>query len=251
MNERLTKLLADVAAGRLEPARAAAELQAQMETPLGFAVLDEHRAFRQGCAEVVLGERKTAAQIVGIVQALRARGNPVLVTRVDPEKAAAVIAATPMTYHAEARALTGNEDRVARLAAEVAVVSAGTSDAPVAEECALTASMLGLTVARHYDIGVAGLHRLVSRIPEIRRAGVAVVIAGMEGALPSVVGGLLSQPVVAVPTSVGYGAGVGGWAALFGMLSSCASGVTVVNIDNGFGAAFAAYRILQPHGTAS
>lgn len=251
MTDGLSQLLAAVAAGRVDPHSAAETLRRQMETPLGFAVLDEHRAFRQGCAEVVLGERKTPAQIVGIVSALRARPNPVLVTRVEPDKAAAVIAETPMTYHAEARALTCNEERVEKLAAELAVVSAGTSDAPVAEECALTASMLGLTVTRHYDVGVAGLHRLVSRVPEIRRAGVVVVVAGMEGALPSVVGGLLARPVIAVPTSVGYGAGAGGWAALLGMLSSCASGVTVVNIDNGFGAAFAAFRILQPHGTAT
>lgn len=252
MNEGLDEILRRVAAGELTVADAEAALRRRMETPLGFAVLDEHRAFRQGCAEVVLGEHKTAAQIAGIVATLRERAHPVLVTRVDPEKAAAVIAETPMAYHPEARALTCNEQHVAPVAGgAIAVVSAGTSDAPVAEECVLTARMLGLAPERFYDIGVAGLHRLVSRVEAIRRARVIVVVAGMEGALPSVLGGLVDRPLIAVPASVGYGAGAGGWAALLGMLSSCASGVTVVNIDNGFGAAFAAFRILQSHGPAA
>jgi NCAIR mutase (PurE)-related protein len=207
---------------------------------------------RQGSAEVVWGESKTAPQISGIVKVLRQHPHPVLVTRVSAEKAEAVIAVEPMEYHPEARALVCNREHAAkRQNARLAVLTAGTSDIPVAEEACLTAEMLGLEPVRVYDVGVAGLHRLLKRLPVLRDSFAVVVVAGMEGALPSVVGGLIDKPVIAVPASVGYGAGAGGFAALFGMLSSCASGLTVVNIDNGFGAAFAAFRIWSVHGTTA
>jgi NCAIR mutase (PurE)-related protein len=245
----IDELLAAVAEGRLAPAAARAEVERYLTEPLGFAAVDMHRKRRQGSAEVILGEHKSAAQVAGIVRALLAAGDPVLVTRIGAEKAAAVAAETGLTHHPEARALTGNADKVVKVAhGEVAVITAGTSDIPVAEEAALTAAMLGLAPARVFDVGVAGLHRLVAKLPEIERARVLIVVAGMEGALPSVVGGLVDKPVIAVPTSVGYGASAGGYAALLGMLSSCAAGLTVVNIDNGFGAAFAAFRILKDHG---
>lgn len=246
----LEKLLRELADGKTEVAVALDRLRRFPEESLGYATLDTHRALRQGHPEVVFGESKTAPQIAGIVDALTAHGHPILVTRVAPEKAAEVAALTQVTHHPEARALTRNADRVAAKAgaAWVAVISAGTSDQPVAEEAMLTLAMLGVTAERHYDIGVAGLHRLLNRLPRLREAAVVIIVAGMEGALPSVAGGLLERPIIAVPTSVGYGVAAGGFTALAGMLSSCASGVTVVNIDNGFGAAYAAYRILGAHG---
>jgi NCAIR mutase (PurE)-related protein len=247
----LEKLLADVAAGRVDVGAAMETLKRFPEdASLGYATLDTHRALRQGHPEIVLGERKSAVQIVGIVRALLTHGHPILITRVDAEKAAAVMQELPLKYHSDARALVGNEDKIVRAKGKIAVVSAGTSDHPVAEEAVITAEVLGLQVERFYDIGVAGLHRLLGRVEKIREAGVVIVVAGMEGALPSVVGGLIDKPVIAVPTSVGYGAAVGGFAALLGMLSSCASGLTVVNIDNGFGAAYAAFRIMNVHAAA-
>lgn len=212
---------------------------------LGYAMVDHHRALRQGAPEVVLGEAKTAAQIVGIARELARGGHNVLVTRLDAEKAADVKRALPeLAYAPASRTATIEQSPIVDLGT-AAVVCAGTSDVPVAEECAETMRMLGVRAERVYDVGVAGIHRLLHKRAELERAAVIVVIAGMEGALASVVGGLVEAPVVAVPTSVGYGASFQGLAALLGMLTSCASGVTVVNIDNGFGAAFAAARILR------
>ncbi len=218
-----------------------------------FARLDHHRRARQGHPEVVFAEGKTAAQVVQICDRLRERAGAFLVTRASPDVAGALLARFPGAAHSEVA-------RTVHLAAEtsasegpletigpIAVVSAGTADLPVAEEAAVTAEALGNDVERLYDVGVAGLHRLLERTDVLRRAAVTIVVAGMEGALPSVVGGLVAGPVIAVPTSVGYGASFGGLAALLSMLTSCAAGLTVVNIDNGFGAAFAATRINQIH----
>jgi NCAIR mutase (PurE)-related protein len=214
---------------------------------LGYAVVDHHRALRLGTPEVILGEAKSAPQIVGIATELLRTGQNVLVTRLDAAKANEVTAALPaMRYHEVARVATLEQTPIPQLGKRpVALVSAGTSDMPVAEECAETMRMLGVVVERHYDVGVAGIHRLLHRREALDGTAVVIVVAGMEGALASVVGGLVDAPVIAVPTSVGYGAAFGGLAALMGMLTSCASGVTVVNIDNGFGAAFAAARVLR------
>ncbi len=213
---------------------------------LGFATVDTQREARQGAPEVIFGLGKTPAQIIGVARALVEAGQNVLITRLEKDAAAAVTEAVPGLRYSEL-------GRIARLtttpvpprvkAGKIAVVTAGTSDLPVAEEAAETLDALGLVVDRHYDVGVAGIHRILHRYDTLRRAGAVIVIAGMEGALPSVVGGMVRVPVIAVPTSTGYGTALGGFTALFAMLTSCASGVTVVNIDNGFGAALAVHRI--------
>lgn len=215
---------------------------------IGYARLDLSRAERQGVGEVVYGEGKTAEQIAGIVDALVAAGQPrVLATRVDAQKAKAAIESltcdVEVTYHKDARILVVGGMPEPDGDGTVAVACAGTSDLPVAEEAALTAEFLGNRVVRVPDVGVAGLHRLLSHVDELNEAQVIVAVAGMEGALASVIGGLVSCPVIAVPTSVGYGASLGGVAALLSMLNSCASGVSVVNIDNGFGAGYQASLI--------
>lgn len=214
---------------------------------LGFANVDHHRALRQGMPEVIFGERKTVEQIALISAEIARVGHNVLVTRVDEAKAAELILREPRFRYARmARTLTLEVAPIPkRPRGLVAVVSAGTSDMSVAEEAVETLLSLGLEPARHYDVGVAGLHRLLHRLDDLRRAEAVIVCAGMEGALPSVIGGLVSTPVIAVPTSVGYGTALGGFTALFAMLTSCASGVVVVNIDSGFGAAMAAHRILN------
>ncbi len=214
---------------------------------LGYAAVDHHRALRQGTPEVIFGLGKSAAQIAGIARELSRTGQNVLVTRLDPEKAREVRAAVPELRYVEiARTGTVELAPIAPLGTRpVALVSAGTGDMPVVEECAETLRMLGASVERVYDVGVAGIHRLLSKREIFDRTSVVIVVAGMEGALPSVVGGLVAGPVIAVPTSVGYGVSFGGLAAMAGMLSSCASGVVVCNIDNGFGAAYAAARILR------
>jgi pyridinium-3,5-biscarboxylic acid mononucleotide synthase len=253
MNEhKLEALLVDLVAGRRDVADALAQLRNYTEIALPDATLDTNRALRQGRGEVVFGEGKDADQIVRIIEALLPTEQPVLVTRVDQAKAQAVRSQLPaVTYHAEARALLAGAEKLPPvLPGRVAVITAGTSDRPVAEEVLITGRVLGLNTEAHFDIGVAGLHRLLSRLPQFRDADVIIVVAGMEGALPSVIGGLVDKPVIAVPASVGYGVGAGGFTALTGMLSSCASGLTVVNIDNGFGAAFAAYRILRAYAAA-
>jgi len=244
---RLRALLEQLTRGDATVEQAMAELKDLPFAELGYATVDHHRSLRQGAPEVILGEHKTAAQIAGIATELSRTGQNVLVTRLDAAKAAAVQETlTLLAYHPLARVGTIEQAEVPRLGERpVALVSAGTSDLPVAEECAETLRMLGVETRRVYDVGVAGIHRLLSKRDALHEAAVVVVFAGMEGALASVVGGLIAAPIVAVPTSIGYGAAFHGLAALLGMLTSCASGVTVVNIDNGFGAAYAAARILR------
>lgn len=246
-NTDLRALLEAVAAGSASPAEALARLENPMETDLGFAVVDQHRAARMGLPEVVYGEGKEPAHVVAIARALLEREHNVLVTRLSVEGRQALAAAFPGAIVNE----LGRTVRVERKAAprvedfRAAVVCAGTTDLPVFEECSETLHAAGIAHDRVSDVGVAGIHRLFSRMEVLAAADVVVVIAGMEGALPSVVGGLVAAPVIAVPTSVGYGAGAAGIAALLGMLTSCASGITVCNIDNGFGAAVAVHRIAR------
>ena len=222
-------------------------LQAFQAAPianLGFASVDTHRALRSGFPEVIFGAGKTPAQVVKIAAKLIEHGGRVLITRVTPEHAKAVRRKFKHAVHHDvARCITIEKKPLAKRPGSVAVICAGTSDLPVAEEAAITAEIMGNRVERIWDVGVAGLHRLLARLETIQRANVLVVVAGMEGALPSVVAGLVAKPVIAVPTSIGYGASFGGLAALLGMLNSCGSGVTVVNIDNGFGAGYAASQI--------
>lgn len=244
---RLKELLSRVQAGGTSIEDAFHELRSLPFADLGYAMVDHHRAIRQGAPEVILGEGKTAEQITGIARELARVGHNVLITRIDAAKSESVVRAVPgMTYAPAARICTLESNPVPSLSdARVALVSAGTSDLPVAEECAETMRMLGVSYDRIFDVGVAGIHRLFHKKPILESAALVIVIAGMEGALASVVGGLIDVPVIAVPTSIGYGAAFGGIAAMLGMLTSCASGITVCNIDNGFGAAFAAARILR------
>jgi NCAIR mutase (PurE)-related protein len=235
--DELRRLLGQVRSKKVPVSAALQRLKDLPFAELGYATLDTHRHLRVGFPEVIFGERKTMEQLVGLIEALQRRKQPVLVTRLSPEKGEALSRQYPRgRHHPEARIF---EIRTGRTrAGKVAVVTAGTSDAPVAEEAAVTAEALGATVARIYDVGVAGIHRLLRRRLEIQSAQVAVVVAGMEGALASAVGGLVGIPVVAVPTSVGYGANFKGLSALLAMLNSCAPNVAVTNIDNGFGAGF-------------
>ena len=209
---------------------------------LDCATIDHHRTLRQGFPEVIFGESKTVGQMEQIITALLGKGNNILATRVDGEKAARIREKFPAArYQSDARCLTIEQKPVEiKGRGKIVIISAGTSDIPVAAEALATASMMGNEVESLFDVGVAGLHRLLARKELLYSASVIIVVAGMEGALPSVVGGLVDKPVIAVPTSVGYGASFGGIAALLGMLNSCAAGVTVVNIDNGFGAGYAA-----------
>jgi NCAIR mutase (PurE)-related protein len=238
----MEKLLAEVGRGKISVQQALQRLRHLPFEDLGFAKVDHHRALRQRCPEVIMGEGKTATEISAIARALRRQKSNVLITRLSPEKMARVNKlVSGLTYHTSARAATRLEKPLRRTGrGTVLVISAGTSDIPVAEEAALTAEVMGNRVERLYDVGVAGLHRLLDYRAQLFSASVLIVAAGMEGALPSVVGGLVDKPVIALPTSVGYGASFKGLAALLGMLNSCAAGVTVVNIDNGFGAGFAA-----------
>ena len=239
-------MLEEVRAGTLAPEEAAARLRAAPFEDLGFAKVDHGRELRQGAAEVVYGAGKTAEQVCAIVRAIRQGGaRRVLVTRLDAAKAASLAAAEPdARWDATSRLAVVGPAPEPDGAGEICVCAAGTSDLPVAEEAAQTAEALGNRVVRLYDVGVAGLERLLAHVGELQRA--RVVVAGMEGALASVVGGLVDVPVIAVPTSVGYGAAFEGLAALLAMLNSCASGVSVVNIDNGFVAGFLASRINHP-----
>jgi pyridinium-3,5-biscarboxylic acid mononucleotide synthase len=239
---QLKTLLDGVATGQVDPSEAERQLvDALRERPfadLGFARIDHHRALRQGFPEVVLGIGKTPAQVAAIAREIVSRGSTLLVTRADRDAYEAVKEVIPeANYLPTARLITLQQRDVARGVGTVLVVAAGTSDLPVAEEAAFTAELMGNDVERLYDVGVAGLHRLLNERQRLASARVIIVVAGMEGALPSVVSGLVAVPVIAVPTSIGYGASFGGIAALLGMLNSCASGVSVVNIDNGFGAA--------------
>ncbi len=244
---RLRELLERVQRGATSVDAAATELKDLPYADLGYASVDHHRALRQGTPEVIFGHGKTAAQIVGIARELARTGQNVMITRLEGEKAVEVRAAIPeLEYAAIARIATLEQAPLPVLGTRpVALVSAGTGDMPVAEECAETLRVLGASVERVFDVGVAGIHRLLHKRDVFERTSVVVVVAGMEGALPSVVGGMVAGPVIAVPTSIGYGVSFGGLAALAGMLSSCASGVVVCNIDNGFGAAYAAARILR------
>jgi len=205
---------------------------------IGFARVDHHRALRKGFPEVIFGTGKTPAQIAAIAARIVARGHSLLVTRTTEAAFAAVAAEVPAAaFHPEARAITLRQEKIAPGRGVILVAAAGTADLPVAEEAVVTAEIMGNQVERLYDVGVAGLHRLLSAHDRLLAARVIIVAAGMEGALPSVIGGLVSVPIIAVPTSVGYGTSFGGIAALLGMLNSCAGGISVVNIDNGFGAA--------------
>jgi pyridinium-3,5-biscarboxylic acid mononucleotide synthase len=239
-------LLQAVRDGQVSPADARARLAVFGSEGLGFATIDHARELRTGWPEVVFGAGKTPEQVAAIAERIAARGHNVLVTRTTVEAFRGVAARLPAARHHEsARCITVEVAPVAPLPGRVAVVCAGTSDLPVAEEAALTAAFQGATVTRIYDVGVAGIHRLLGRAAELREADVVVVVAGMEGALPSVVAGLIAAPVIAVPTSVGYGASFQGLAALLAMLNSCAAGLAVVNIDNGFGAGHLAGTILR------
>ena len=218
--------------------------QAAPVVELGFATVDTHRNLRKGFPEVIYGAGKTPEQVVAIARRIFEADQRVLVTRVGPDHAGAFLAAFPNArHHPIARILTLEASPVQASAGEIAVVAAGTSDLPVAEEAAVTAEFMGNSVRRIFDVGVAGIHRLFRRLPEIQSANVVIVVAGMAAALPSVIGGLIDQPMIGVPTSVGYGSHFGGMTALLGMLNSCSSGLTVVNIDNGFGAGYAASQI--------
>ncbi len=244
--DRLKRLLASVRAGRTPVASALEELRQLPFEDLGFAKVDHHRELRTGSPEVIYGPGKTPEELARIGQAVARRGHALLATRLSPEGAEALLKALPAAEHHErARAVTLQGRPAARRRGLVSVLCAGTSDIPVAEEARLTAQLMGCRVDAHYDVGVAGLHRLLSRMPSIRKADAVVVAAGMEGALPSVVGGLTGAPLIAVPTSVGYGASFGGISALLTMMNSCAAGVAVVNIDNGFGAGYLAARIAR------
>jgi NCAIR mutase (PurE)-related protein len=244
-SKRLRQLLEGVAEGRIKTQEAMESLKSLPFEDLGFAKVDHHRVLRQGFPEVIFGQGKTPEQIVRIAQALQQQGAAVMVTRVDPEKAATVLDLYPeMTHHPEASCLTMMAtDPPSAGRGLVAVVAAGTSDLPVAQEAVLTAELMGSKVETIFDVGVSGLHRLFASGDILRTASSFVVVAGMEGALPSVVAGMVDRPVVAVPTSVGYGTSFGGLAALLGMLNSCAPGLSVVNIDNGFGGGYLAALI--------
>ena len=244
----LQRLLEAVSTGAIETGSAASQILAALRAApfddLGFARVDHHRHLRQGFPEVVLGLGKMPSQIAAIAERIVSAGHPLLVTRTTLEAFDAVRDVVPRAvFHGEARAITFSQGEIPRGHGIVLVACAGTSDLPVAEEAVVTAELMGNTVDRLYDVGVAGLHRLLREQERLQRSRVLIVVAGMEGALPSVIGGLVRVPVIAVPTSIGYGASFGGIAALLGMLNSCASGVCVVNIDNGFGAACVASRI--------
>ena len=243
--ERLVQLLEEVREGRTSIGHAVTRLRHMPYEDLGFAKVDHHRAIRQGFPEVILGQGKDPKEIAAIIGALRRQKNNILVTRVSPEKMTSLKKTVAgLKYHATARAVTWIPKPIAiKGKGVVLIVCAGTSDIPVAEEALLTARLMGNRVEKLFDVGVAGIHRLLENRPRLDQAAVVIVVAGIEGALPSVVAGIIDKPVIAVPTSIGYGASFNGLAALLGMLNSCAAGVTVVNIDNGFGAGFAASLI--------
>jgi pyridinium-3,5-biscarboxylic acid mononucleotide synthase len=240
----LRELLTQVSLGQLPIDDAIEALRDLPFKDLEIAQIDHHRSLRNGFPEVVLCEGKRLDHILSIMEEICAGPGPVLATRAAPEVFEAVHSKLPLVQYNElARAMVFNPTPIPKRSGKILVITAGTADIPVAEEAALTADIMGNQVDRLFDVGVAGLHRLLAHMDRIRTASVLVVVAGMEGALPSVVGGLVDKPVIAVPTSIGYGASFQGLSALLGMLNSCAAGVTVVNIDNGFGAGFAASKI--------
>lgn len=244
----LRELLEQVRNGALDPSEAQLRLADHLrESPfedLGFARVDHHRAIRQGFPEVIYGQGKTPDQIAAIAEQIVARGHSLLVTRADEQAHRAVVRVVPdATFHTLARAISFRQGDAEPGGGTILVVAAGTSDLPIAEEACVTAELMGNAVERLYDVGVAGIHRLFADHARLLAARVIIVLAGMEGALPSVVAGLVRAPVIAVPTSVGYGSSFGGLAALLSMLNSCAVGLSVVNIDNGFGAGVIASKI--------
>ncbi|HMH14443.1 MAG TPA: nickel pincer cofactor biosynthesis protein LarB [Edaphobacter sp.] len=242
----LLELLAEVQRGNLSPEAASTRLANLPFEDLGHARIDHHRALRNGLPEVIYAAGKSPAQTAEIFTRMAVNGTDVLATRADEATAAAVLAAVPAAiHHPQARAITLRQSLPAEPRGHIVVLCAGTSDLPVAEEAAITAELFNSRVTRLYDVGVAGLHRLLAVRDQLTSANAVIVCAGMEGALPSVVGGLVAVPVIAVPTSVGYGASFAGAAALLGMLNSCSPNVTVVNIDNGFGAAYTATLIAR------
>jgi len=242
--EELKRLLDMVKAGKLETEEAVTRLSDLNSGELGYATIDNHRELRTGYPEVIFGQGKTPGQVRGIIGFMMERGSNILATRVTSEMYNEVIKICPdAVYNQVARTITIKMKEIEPPPSYIAIVTAGTSDLPVAEEAAVTAEIFGNMVERIVDVGVAGIHRLYNKIDIIRKARVSVVVAGMEGALPSIVGGLVDKPVISVPTSVGYGANFGGLSALLGMLTSCASGTCVVNIDNGFGAGYLASMI--------
>ncbi|HHT17567.1 MAG TPA: nickel pincer cofactor biosynthesis protein LarB [Papillibacter sp.] len=242
--ERLLALLRSVKDGSLSPEEAVLTLKMQPFEDIGYAKIDHHRRLRHGIAEVIYGEGKTTAQIIGIIEAMHKNGDRnILITRLSPDKAQELSQVLAIQYDPVSRIAIHGYTPEVTAPGLIAVVAAGTSDLPVAEEAAMTAQALGNRVERLYDVGVAGLHRLLSRLDTLMSADVVIAVAGMEGALATVVGGLVSAPVIAVPTSVGYGASFNGLAALLSMLNSCSGNVSVVNIDNGFGAGYLASLI--------
>ncbi|WP_260705276.1 nickel pincer cofactor biosynthesis protein LarB [Edaphobacter flagellatus] len=242
----LLDLLAAVERGEVAPAAAAERLSSLPFEDIGHARIDHHRTLRSGLPEVIYAAGKSPEQTAEIFARMAAAGSDVLATRVDAPAALAVLNAVPAaTHHPQARAITLRQSTQPHTRGHIAIVCAGTSDLPIAEEAAVTAELFNAQVTRLYDVGVAGIHRLLAVRQQLAAADVVIVCAGMEGALPSVVGGLVGVPVIAVPTSVGYGASFNGAAALLGMLNSCSPNVTVVNIDNGFGAAYSATLIAR------
>ena len=242
--EQVRQILGDLKSGALSEDQAVARLRNLPFEDLGFANVDHHRTLRQGFPEVIFGAGKTADHVAKIVESMLAGRHNILVTRANLDQYKRVVEVEPSAeFHEAARAVVVRHDHVLRGKGTVMVVSAGTSDIPVAEEAVVTLKVMGNNFETLYDVGVSGLHRLLDRRDRLASARVVIVVAGMEGALPSVVGGLVSVPVIAVPTSIGYGASFGGVTALLSMLNSCASNVTVVNIDNGFGAAMVASLI--------
>ena len=243
--DRLKRLLEKVQSGKIKVERALRELKTLPFEDIGCATIDHHRSLRQGAPETIFGEGKTAAQVLSIMEKMQEKGNNILVTRLSREKVAPIKRAfSKAQYYPQSRALTLVNHPVKIVGkGTILVVCAGTSDIPVAEEAIVTVKMMGNRVEHLYDVGVAGIHRLMSQKEKLMSAHVLIVVAGMEGALPSVVGGLVDRPVIAVPTSVGYGSNLGGFTALLAMLNSCASGISVVNIDNGYGAGHVASLI--------
>ncbi len=242
--DQARSLLDAVRSGRASVEQALKAFSSPVSEALPFATVDTHRALRKGFPEVIFGAGKTPEQTVAIARRILARDGQLLVTRITPAHATRLRRAFRKAVHHElARCVTVESPSLPKREGRIAVVAAGTSDLPVAEEAAVTAEVMGNVVQRIYDVGVAGIHRLFQRLDDIQAARVVVVVAGMEGALPSVVGGLVRRPIIAVPTSIGYGANFGGLSALLTALNSCASGLTVVNIDNGFGAGYAASQI--------
>lgn len=243
--EKLKELLAKVKSGDTEIEEAFEELKLLPFEDIGFAHIDHHRSIRQGFPEVILGSGKTAKQIISIIERLENKGANILVTRVNEEQAGKITKRLPrVTYDPTSRTVFRiNNESASRSKGTILIITAGTSDIPVAEEAVITCELMGEPIEKLYDVGVAGIHRLLAHTKLISKASVIIVIAGMEGALASVVGGLTDKPIIAVPTSVGYGASFGGVASLLGMLNTCAPGVAVVNIDNGFGGAYMASLI--------